>query len=137
MHAPAYSTFALVTELLVSTAVFYTFYQGYKHNKFPKKIALGALAYEVLFNISYMAYKLPEHESHFSETGRKILGAVHGSLSLLMFLSLIAFFILATINYAKDTNYFKKHKVLTFVFLTFWSISIITGIIFYFVEYFY
>jgi hypothetical protein len=32
MIAPLYSTFALIAEPFVTTTVFYTFYQGYKHN---------------------------------------------------------------------------------------------------------
>ena len=45
MHAPLYSTVALLAELLVSLAVFYTFYQGYKRNKLPEKVAIGAIVY--------------------------------------------------------------------------------------------
>lgn len=137
MHAPAYSTFALIAEIFVSTAIFYTFYQGYKNDRFPEKVAFGAVAYEILFNISYMAYRLPAHESHFNKAWREILGAVHGTLSLAMFLSLIAFFVLAAQNYGKGVNYFKVHRNLTITFLFFWSISIITGIVFYFVEYYF
>ena len=137
MHAPAYSTFALIAEIFVSAAVFYTFYQGYKKDRFPEKVAFGAIAYEILFNISYMTYRLPEHESHFNETARQILGAAHGTLSLIMFLSLIAFFTLAAKNYTAGVNYFRTHRNLTVTFLVFWSISIISGIVFYFVEYYF
>lgn len=137
MSAPIYSTVTLVAEIFVSSAIFYSFYQGYKNNKFPEKLAIGALTYEILFNISYMAVRLPEHESGISDKFRKIFGAIHGSLSLLMFISLIIFFTLAIKNYRKDVNYFKKHKYLTFIFLFFWSVSIITGISFYFIEYYF
>ena len=135
MHAPIYSSLALIAEIFVSTAIFYSFYQGYKHSKFPEKVAIAALAYETLFNISYMVYRLPaEKNGGISET-RKIFGATHGVLSLLMFISLIVFFSLALRNYRKGVNYFRLHKYLTSIFLFFWSISVFSGIALYFVEY--
>jgi ABC-type phosphate/phosphonate transport system permease subunit len=137
MSAPIYSTVTLVAEIFVSSAIFYSFYQGYKNNKFPEKLAIAALTYEILFNISYMAYRLPSHEDVPRATWRTILGAFHGTLSLIMFISLIAFFALAIKNYRKDTNYFKEHKRLTFTFLCFWTLSILTGMTFYFVEYYF
>ena len=137
MSAPIYSTFALVAELFVSTAIFYTFFQGYKRNKFPEKVAIGAVLYEILFNISYMAYRLQSHESGVNENFRKVFGAIHGIMSLIMFISMIIFFLLALKCYRKDINYFKVHRNITIVFLFFWSVSIITGITFYFIEYYF
>jgi hypothetical protein len=135
MHAPLYSTVALLAELLVSLAVFYTFYQGYKRNKLPEKVAIGAIVYEILFDISYMLYRSPTRESGANKTLLTGFGIFHGSLSLLMFVSLIVFFILAIKNYRRDINYFLIHKRSTFAFLVFWSLSVISGVILYFVEY--
>jgi len=136
VHAPIYSTVTLVAEIFVSTAIFYSLYQGYKHGKFPEKLAIGAVVYEIFFNISYMLYRVPAHSSRISETTRKLLGGIHGGLSLLMFVSLIVFFSLALRNYRMGVNYFRVHRYLTFVFLFFWSISIVSGISLYFAEYY-
>jgi hypothetical protein len=53
----------------------------------------------------------------------------------LMLLSLIVFFILAIRNYRRNVNYFLVHKRATFVFLFFWSLSVVSGVVLYFVEY--
>jgi len=48
MHAPLYSTIALLAELLVSLAIFYTIYQGYKRGKAAGESRYCALVYEIL-----------------------------------------------------------------------------------------
>jgi hypothetical protein len=135
MHAPLYSTVALLAELIVSSAIFYTIYQGYKRNTLPERVAIGALVYEILFDISYMIFRLPARESGANKSLLTGLGIFHGTLSLVMFLSLIAFFVLAIKNYRRNVNYFRVHKRLTFAFLFLWSISVLSGVALYFVEY--
>ena len=132
MAAPLYSTFALCTEIIITSLIFYVFYQGYVHNIFRKRVVVFALAYEVLFNISYMARRSPGVVSATSTI--KILGAVHGILSLIMFITLIVFLVSAWKGYAKG-NYFKKHRWMTFFFLLFWSFAIISGISLYLLAY--
>src|SRR5690349_8813743 len=109
---PLYSTITLFAELIISTIIYYTLYQGYKHNKFPTKLAAFALIYELVFNISYMISRVsPQIKSTHVESPFLIgLAIVHGILSLIMFITLIIFFILAWKNYAKGVNYFVKYK---------------------------
>lgn len=135
MHAPLYSTIAVFAEILVSAAVFYTFYQGYKHNRLPEKVAIGAVVYEILFDISYMIYRLPARESGTNKSLITGLGIFHGTLSLVLFISLIIFFVLAIKNYRRNVNYFLVHKRATSVFLICWSLAVISGIVLYFLEY--
>src|SRR5579859_3968548 len=123
MIAPAYSTFALIAEPFVTVAVFYTFYEGYFHSRFPTKVAFGAVLYETLFNISYMFYKLPSHISRFNKAWYTALAATHGILSIVMFISLVVFLILAYRNYIKDINFFHKHRNMSVVFLCFWLVA--------------
>jgi len=137
MIAPLYSTFALIAEPFVTTAVFYTFYQGYKHNKLPEKVAIGAIAYETMFNISYMFYKLPDHFSKFDKAWYAALGAFHGILSLAMFLSLIVFLVLAIKRYRAGINYFRAHKYVSITFLAFWLIALFSGFALYYTTYYY
>lgn len=137
MHAPLTSTITLIAELFISAIIYYTFYLGYKHNKFPIKLAAFALLYEIIFNISYMASRVgAQTESKFLPPAVILFAAVHGILSLLMFILLVIYFILAWKNYKKDTNYFKTHKVITILFFIFWTFSIASGIIFYFLDYY-
>ena len=137
MHAPLFSTITLGTELVISTIIYYTLYQGYKHNKFPTLLAGLALLYEVIFNISYMASRIPsqEHAAKVASGFVIALAIIHGTLSLLMFLSLVLFFVIAWTRYRKGVNYFLNHKILTLLFLIFWTFSIVSGVLFYFVEY--
>lgn len=137
MHAPLYSSITLIAELFVSAAIYYSLYKGYKHNRFPVKLAAAALLYEIVFNISYMAMQAPEHAkaAHVESPFLIGLAIVHGVLSLVMFITLVIFFILAFKNYRKGVNYFQKHKIFTIIFTCFWTFSIISGILFYIVEY--
>lgn len=137
MHGPLFSTITLFTELLVSSVVYYTIYKGFKHNNFPTKLAFVALFYETFFNISYMATRVPAHtKAAKNEAGFVILLAIiHGTLSLIMFVALVVFFIIAWRIYKKEINYFAIHKKLTFTFLFFWTFSILSGILFYILEY--
>jgi uncharacterized membrane protein YozB (DUF420 family) len=135
MHAPLYSTIAVFAEILVTAAIFYTFYQGYKHNRLPEKVAIGAVVYEILFDISYMIYRLPARESGANKSLITGLGIFHGTLSLVLFISLIVFIVLAIKNYRRNVNYFLVHKRVTFVFLICWSLAVISGVVLYFLEY--
>jgi hypothetical protein len=137
MQAPLYSTITLIAELFVSAAIYYSLYQGYKHNRFPVKIAAAALIYEIVFNISYMAMQVPAHAkaARVESPYIIVLAIIHGILSLIMFITLVIFFILAYNHYRHGVNYFKKHKIFTIIFLCFWTFSIVSGILFYFVEY--
>lgn len=139
MAPPLFSTFSLITELIVSASIFYVFYSGYKLNKFPVKIAFFTILYETLFNVSYMVSKtfehVPEHEETH-HTGFEIALAIfHGTLSLVMFVGLIVFFVLAYKKYKVGINYFMKHKVFTSIFLVLWTLSVLSGIVFYFTIY--
>jgi hypothetical protein len=136
MNAPLYSTISLIAELFVSAIVYYTLYQGYKKNNFPTRLAFGALTYEILFNISYMVYRVMVHTETTPESGFEVLVAiVHGILSLVMFVSLIAFFVYAWKKYRQGINFFFDHPVLTKIFGFFWAISVFSGILFYCLEY--
>lgn len=134
---PLYSSITLFAEIIISTIIYYTLYQGYKHNKFPTKLAGFALLYELLFNISYMFSRVSSQvkATHVESPFVIILAIVHGTLSLIMFITLIAFFILAWRSYRKGINYFAKHKIFTFLFLFFWTFSIVSGVLFYLIEY--
>ena len=84
-----------------------------------------------------MALQVPKHAKVAKVESPFIIGLaiVHGILSLLMFIALIVFFVFAWRKYRKNENYFKNHKYLTYTFLFFWTFSIVSGVLFYFVEY--
>lgn len=137
MNAPFISTFTLFTELIVTASVLYIFISGYKHNTFHPKLLLATLLYETFVNINYMAHRVADTKSNkILPIWYKAFGAFHGIFSLLMFITLVIFFILAWLNFRKNINYFRKHALFSKIFITGWLISIISGVIFYFVSYF-
>ncbi len=130
-----FATFTLVTELLVTASVLYIFWDGYKHDKFHPKLLFVTLAYECLFNINYMAHRVPKVHTHSMPVWYILLAAFHGIFSLLMFITLVIFFILAWLKFRKDINYFKKHALFSKIFIVAWLTSVFSGIVFYLVTY--
>jgi len=137
MVAPLQSTVSLITEIIISSLIIFIFYNGYKNNKFYFKLTIFTIFYEILFNISYMVYRVIEHSQSVNNdsTFEIILAIFHGTLSLIMFIALLVFLIFAFVNYKKGINYFRKHKKLTIAFLTLWLMAVFSGILFYFIEY--
>jgi hypothetical protein len=135
--APLHSTITLCAEIVVSAMVLYSIYWGYMKGKFPVALAGAALLYEILFNVTYMISRLgTQTDNQFITPVDLILAITHGTLSLIMFITLIIFFILAWIGYRKGINYFKAHRTSTIVFIIFWTISVLSGILLYFVVYY-
>lgn len=136
MSIPLISTFTLFTEILVTISILYIFISGYKHDKFHPKLLFVTLAYEIFININYMAHRVGDVKSNkILPTWYKTFGAFHGIFSLIMFITLVIFFVLAWINFRKNVNYFRKHPLFSKIFIICWFISIISGIIFYFISY--
>ena len=90
MTPPFLSTFTLFTEIIITAAILYVFYRGYKYNKFPFKVAFIALAYEILFNVSYMSFRALTHDdSNLTVPHSPLhtgLAIFHGTFSLIMFM---------------------------------------------------
>ena len=129
MHIPALSVITLCTELLVTASVYFIIGRSYHTGKFLRAFAFGVLAYEALFNISYMFSRELRGESagplNPYETA---LAAFHGIFSLVMFVALLAFFLVAARGYRRGENYFLRHRRLTIAFVCAWGISILSGV---------
>ncbi len=137
MQAPLFSTITLIAEIIISLIIYYTFYRSYKFNKFPKYLVAFALLYETIFNISYMVSRVGQDETKLLPPVVIAFAAIHGILSLIMFIALIVYMILAYFRgYRKQVNYFMQHKKVTITFLVFWTFSILSGITFYFLTYY-
>ena len=137
MAIPIYSTITLITELFITAAVLYIFYSGYNKNKFPVVLAVIAVGYETLLNISYMVYRALTHSesSSVESTFEIALAIFHGTLSLVMFVTLVIFLFLAWKNYKNGINFFEKHKLASVTFILLWLSSVVSGILFYIIEY--
>ncbi len=135
---PWFSTFTLFTEILVTASVLYVFHSGYRYNKFPYALVALTLGYEICFNITYMASRaLSRANPSRLENGTAIgLAIFHGSFSLLMFLGLIVYMVIAWVNYKKGVNYFLRHNRFTATFILLWLAAVLSGIAFYVISYF-
>lgn len=136
-HAiPWFSAFTAVTELFVTVAIFYVIYQAWANDEFHGKLLAGALAYEVLFNITYMTSRLFTH-GHTGSHPDWLVGllAGHGILSLVMFLGLVAMSVAAYRWDQRGENLFARYSVLTGVFVVLWTISIVSGEAIFLLEY--
>lgn len=136
---PIYSIFSLLTETLITIGIFYVFYVAYTENRFMHKLAGGILAYEILFNISYMASRFWTHvdpDDHVDSPFHIGVAIFHGTWSLTMFIALLVFMYFAWKNYDKGINYFKEHNRLTTTFIVAWTIAILSGYLFFYEGYF-
>lgn len=128
----SFSTFSAIAEIFVTIGVLYLVYQSVKARPFNGKLALGIVLFEFFVNMLYMISRMDHHASVDYPIWFKILAAVHGSLSLLVF---IAFAVYAAIAYAdskKGKFFFKEHPIQTKVFVFFWMVSVLSGEVLYF-----
>ncbi|OHA04990.1 MAG: hypothetical protein A2934_04115 [Candidatus Sungbacteria bacterium RIFCSPLOWO2_01_FULL_47_10] len=136
---PLYSIVTLVTELFVTVGVFYVVISAYRTGVFRTKLAIVLVTYEILFNISYMAYRALS--SSTAEAAKQVssfhtgLAIFHGLFSLVMFVALLIFMFLSWRRYRLGMNFFKNHAVLTITFLSSWMIAVLSGILFFIVMY--
>jgi hypothetical protein len=132
MHIPLWSLLVLFAELLVTASVYFIIWKAYRTGVFLRLFAFAILAYEAIFNVSYMVSK----ENSVSgttvyspyETGMAIF---HGVFSLVMFVALVVFFVTASRMYRRGENYFLTHQRLTITFVIAWAISILSGVAFF------
>ncbi|MEI8096651.1 MAG: hypothetical protein WCG73_00940 [Candidatus Moraniibacteriota bacterium] len=131
MTAPFFSIFALVAEFCVTGVVFYVIWKAVGEGRFNRRLGFGVLAYEVVFNISYMVMRSLEHANEkvavVEKPGEVALAAFHGIFSLVMFIALVIFFTVAAKHYAKGENFFVHHHRMTSIFLYAWGISVFSG----------
>ena len=129
MQAPIQSILTLASELAVTAAVMTVIWRAWRRGYFMRWLAGAAITYEIVFNVSYMlSRETMESRSAIYNPYTTGLAIFHGTFSLLMFVALIAFFLVAAARYKRGENYFASHKNLTVAFIIFWSVSIASGI---------
>ena len=133
MNIPILSIVTLLTELVITALVYFIIWKAYRTGVFMRALAFAILGYELLFNISYMLSRElgAEGSSAVYNPYETTLAIFHGTFSLLMFVMLIVFFLMATRAYRRGENYFLIHPRLTWSFLIAWSISILSGVVFF------
>jgi hypothetical protein len=132
MNGFSFSTFSAIAEIFVTIGVLTVIIQNAKGRAFNGRLALGLILFEFLVNMLYMISRMDHHSSIDYPTWFKVLAAVHGSLSLLVF---IAFAVYAAVAYSdskKGRFFFKEHPIQKNIFIFFWMVSVISGEVMYF-----
>ena len=126
---PAYSIFSAASELLVTAAVFYVVWRAWHRDDFRRGLLVCVLAFEAAVNISYMAVRMLAPSSTLHDTPNWLVttAALHGILSLVMFLFLIFITIMAWRDNERGENFFRESPGTTWAFTGLWMISIVSG----------
>jgi len=140
MNVPAMSLFVAISELFVTAAIFYVILSNLRGRPLAWKLLSLTLAYELLVNMNYMIRKtasmraMAAGEAPASEAlspAMTAFAAAHGIFSLLMFLALLGVSALAIGHMRRGKNYFQERPRLAIGFLVLWTISVLSGEVFF------
>jgi hypothetical protein len=129
MMIPAFSIFSAVSELFVTAGVFIVIRRNWTRRGFPLALFLGVALFEALVNVMYMATRASAAAVGHDpiSLGMKILFAVHGILSLLVYVVFVILGILAYQEQRHGRYFFPERPALTWTFLVLWTISVASG----------
>ncbi|WKZ56461.1 MAG: hypothetical protein QY326_06945 [Bdellovibrionota bacterium] len=126
-----FSTFTAISELFVTAGVLYIVRRGWLRQRIPWGLALGLVIFEFSVNMLYMISRMGATPLDALSTSMKILYAVHGTLSLLVFIAFALMVLLAFLEAKKGRHFFADHKRLTASFVVFWLLSVGSGEVIY------
>jgi hypothetical protein len=136
MEAPFFSSFSAIAEIFVTAAVLYIVLNNYQGKGFAWRLAAAVCLFEFSVNMLYMISRLRADAASGEATGPMALFAAgHGLLSLIIFVALVVFCFQAYQAWKRGAFYFQERPTLTFVFLFFWTVSVVTGEVLYVVRY--
>lgn len=137
MNAPAFSIFSAISEVFVTIGVLYAMIRAVRGNGLPKWLMGGVLLFELCVNVVYMAGRASQADKSTElSTGMKIFYALHGTLSLVMFITLAVIYLISLYGESKDEdNWFFRHPKATWGLVVFWMISVLTGEAIFFMRY--
>ena len=128
MTPPAFSIFAALSELVVTAIVYYTIVSHLRGKPFRFKLLGFAILFEAVVNVSYMVTRFVGTESPVHLSAQiKLFATVHGTFSMLVFIWLIILFFLASSSAKLEQNFFRDHRLMTYVFLFLWGVSVASG----------
>ena len=130
-----FSTLTAISELFVTAGVLFLVISNLRQQKFPLRLGVGLLVFEFSVNMLYMIYRM-QHPSHLVlPDWLKITAALHGSLSLLVFILLAVLIFLAHAEFRRGNFFFRKHPAVTSVFIALWMASVTSGeLMYYFIH---
>ncbi|OGC88022.1 MAG: hypothetical protein A2142_04460 [candidate division Zixibacteria bacterium RBG_16_48_11] len=128
MTPPAFSIFAAIAELAVTAIVYSSILSHIRGKPFRLKLLGFAILFEAIVNVTYMVTRFIGADSpvHLSAQ-MKLLATIHGTFSMPVFIWLIILFFLASSSAKLEQNFFRDHKLMTYVFLILWRVSVASG----------
>jgi hypothetical protein len=138
MQIPAFSLFSAISELFVTAGVLFVILRNWNRKHFPLGVFLAVALFEALVNVMYMANRSAQAATGAHEalsTGMKIFYAGHGLLSLVAYLVFVVLGIFAHQEQKDGRFFFRDRPVLTWSFLAFWTISIVSGEVIFLMRY--
>lgn len=128
-----FSTFTAISELFVTAGVLTVVIHNLQRRGFLTKLAFGLVVFEFSVNMLYMISRM-QHPTHAELPKHLIIfAAVHGSLSLLVFILFAVYSFLAFSDFRRGKHFFADHKIQTTLFLILWMASVISGEMLYFI----
>jgi hypothetical protein len=132
----SFSTFTAISELFVTAGVLYLVVTNYRGKPFRWRLAVGLLVFEFCVNMLYMIYRMQQiHPTSQPGDPKVALAALHGSLSLCVFVMLAVYAFLAQSDSRRGRYFFREHKIQTAVFIVLWLLSVASGEVLFFLSF--
>lgn len=135
MTPTAFSTFSAIAEFFVTLGVMYVIWTNYRGSPFAWKLAAGIAVFEFFVNMLYMTIRMrTQSQSHAGGelTGMQLLAAVHGMLSLVVFVGFVVLSFLAWNASRRGEYFFQRRPGITWGYTLMWMSSVGSGWYFYF-----
>lgn len=129
MSIPAFSIFSAISELFVTIVVLYAIISNLRGGPFRWKLLGAALLFELSINVVYMIKRAATVDSDLEMTAAlKTLFAVHGILSMVMFVALLLVYLYCTFEQkAGHRTWLQRNPAGTWAFVAFWLLAVLSG----------
>jgi len=129
VHAPPFSIFSAVSELLVTAGVLFVIRRNWTRRPFPFALFLAVTLFEACVNVLYMASRASQAAvgAQTLSPALRLAFALHGMLSLLAFAAFVVLGVLAHQDQKRGRWFFPEHPALTWTFLAVWIVSVGSG----------
>ena len=112
----------------MTTIAYYTVISQLKGKPFRFKLLGFAILFEALVNVTYVVTRFIGSNSPVHLSGpMRLFATLHGTFSMLVFIWLIILFFLASSSAKLEQNFFRDHRLGTYLFLILWGISVGSG----------
>lgn len=127
-----FSTFTAISELFVTAGVYYVVFSNFRGHPFRWRLALGLVVFEFSVNMLYMIARMQAPHHAELSVSLKAFAALHGSLSLIVFIMFATCSALAWADLRRGRAFFREHPRLTASFAALWFVSVVSGEALYF-----